>query len=137
MSDVPSFNSDGFKKSSSVPTDVRLMSQFNLASKETSTVSQFLGYFRILESLYSRPNRDGIAQDLKTSTELEDIFKQVFVSGNFGEFIEAIVHARHRCAHLKIDQGFGYAPVDSEIMTKVEPYVAPLRELSYHCIRGI
>lgn len=137
MSDVPSFNSEGFKKTSSKPNDVRLMSQFNLASKETSTVSQFLGYFRILESLYCRPKSRNLTLDLKASTELAGVFEYVFKSGSFEEFVEAIVYARNRCAHLKMDQGFGYAPIDPEVRTKVEPYVQPLRDLSYNCIRGI
>lgn len=136
MSDVPSFDSEGFRTSSRA-SDIRLMSQYNLASKETSSVSQFLGYFRILESLYSRPNRQSIAQNLKASSELSEIFEHIFIGGEFEQFVDEIVHARHRCAHLKLDQGFGYAPVDPEIMTKVEPCIKPLRELSYNCIRGV
>ena len=97
MSDAPSFNSAEFKQTSSNPTDVRLMSQFNLASKETSTVSQFLGYYRILEILYSTPNRKSIAQDFMVSVGIAEIFERVFENGHFEDFVSATVHARHRC----------------------------------------
>jgi len=138
MSDVPSFNSSAFKESSSKPTDVRLMSQFNAASKESSIISQFLGYYKILESMYSSPKTHiSLRRALTDSTELEGVFKKTLSGGTFENFVNETVDIRDECAHLRMEQGFGYSPLDTEIKDQVEPYIEPLKELTYNCIRSI
>ena len=53
---------------------------------------------------------------------------------SFSDFIESIVYARHRCAHLKTRKNFGYVPSDPKIKEEVEPFLAPLEVLTYECI---
>ena len=132
----PTFNSEQFKSTSSKSIDVRLISQFNEARDHSSTVYQFLGYFRVLESLYSKKNVV-IRKALKGSKELEMNFKLVITSGDFNNFVDEIVEIRNKCAHLKLGEDFGYAPIDPALKEEVEPYVVLLKDLSYQCIRSI
>lgn len=134
-----SFDSKQFQELSEKPLDVRLLSQFNDACNEPSTVYQFIGFYRILESLYSGSKEyvRSMKKVFKSSKQLRMIFEKAFEQGEFDNFIEEIVDIRHECSHLRLEAGFGYAPNDPRIKERVEPYIGPIKNLCYACIRDV
>lgn len=139
IDDSSSFDSKQFQGLSGKSLDVRLLSQFNDACNEPSTVYQFIGLYQILESLYSGSKEyiPGIKKVFKSSKQLRNNFEKTFEHGEFDNFIEEIVDIRHNCAHLRLEAGFGYAPNDPRIKEQVEPYVGPIKELCYVCIQDV
>lgn len=129
------FNSTAFAQ---VPSNVLhpgLISQYNDTQRDSSPVRQFLGFFKIIESLYhSDDNKKTLKQAICTSSELRAVYESVVESGDFELFAKTIVDIRHRCAHLKLGSGFGYAPSDPAIESEVKPYLPLLAEMAYQCI---
>ena len=87
--------------------DIGLVSQPNLAKKTINSIDQFLGFFKILESLFPK-NQQKLKDCLKNDSDLYSIYKKTFTLNDdknskksFSNFIESIVYARHRCAHWK------------------------------------
>ena len=106
--------------------DIGLVSQHNLAKKASNSIDKFLGFFKILESLFSK-NQQKLKDCLKNDSDLYSIYKKTFTLNDnkkskksFSDFIESIVYARHRCAHLKTRKNFGYVPSDPKIKEEVE-----------------
>ncbi len=97
-------------------------------------------FFKILESLFPK-NQQKLKDCLKNDSDLYSIYKKTFKLNDnkkskksFSDFIESIVSAKHRCAHLKTKKNFGYVPIDPKIKEEVEPFLTPLEVLTYECI---
>jgi hypothetical protein len=134
------FDSKSFADNSKAPLDTGLVSQYNESKKAHNPIDKFLGFFKILESRYTS-TKQKLKECLENSEELFKIYRRIFKFGSieqarhsFTEFIGAIVHARHRCAHLKANKSFGYVPVDPRIEIEVKPFLIPLEILTYEVI---
>ena len=142
---VPAFNPEDFIEQSGTPMNVGLISQHVETKKTKNPIDRFLGFFKILESQFPpQSKRQHIRDCLKNSKELFSVFTTVFKFDSadkslqeFNDFIDAIVHARHRCAHLKADKKFGYVPIDPKVKEEVEPYLVTLEMLTYETIKTI
>lgn len=135
---TPSFDSATFAKKSSTHLDRALVSQFNETKRDSSPIRQFLGYFKVIESLYfTDKNRKTIKQVLKNNVELRLIFDSVVGNGhNYEDFIDKAVDIRGECAHLKLPSGYGIAPGDPAIQKRVTPYLGALQEIARQAIAG-
>lgn len=131
------FDSVAFVQPPTQSVHLGLVSQYNETKRDSSPIRQFLGFFRILESLYhSQDEKKTLKQALGSSSELKQVYTLLVDNENFDAFIENIVDIRHRCAHLKLQKGFGYVPADPAIGVEVQPYLPLLNEMTYICIRG-
>jgi hypothetical protein len=134
---TPSFNSEVFKALPSYGLHAGLISQYNETKRDTSPIRQFLGFFKILESLYhTGGKRQTLKQALLDSTDLQMIYTSLVKDDNFEGFANDVVEIRHRCAHLKLGAGFGYLPADPAIESEVKPYLPLLEDITYACIIG-
>ncbi|PTU30133.1 methylamine utilization protein MauJ [Stenotrophobium rhamnosiphilum] len=133
----PAFNSEQFQKNVRKPIDMRLLSQFNDAAAENNPIKKFLGFFRILESLFSGTRQEPLKTAFKSSDKLRRNFIELFPNRNFEEFVNTAVDVRHRCAHLKLEKSFGYAPIDPNVDKEVRPYLLALEELCASCMQDI
>jgi hypothetical protein len=138
VGDVPSYRSIIGQKSVSNETTRALMSQFNAARLDKNPVSQFLGYFRVLESVFG-PKKRG--QELKpTFTNSESFRLDHAKCGDqldFASDVGRLVDIRHQCAHLKLDKGFGFTPADPETWEKVVPEIPLVEALAWHAINRV
>ena len=136
------FDPSCFDRISKLPLDNDLLSQHIAARQSPNPIDKFLGFFKILESQFSPDSKKTtLRESLSQSDILFDIFSMVFVTQKgkqshelFCNFVDSIVHARHRCAHLKKKSKFGYSPIDPSIRTKVEQYIKPLEIITYESI---
>lgn len=134
---VPAFDSDKFQENLGKPVDMRLLSQFNDAAEDKSPIKRFLGFFRILESLFSGAKKLPLKLAFKESEKLRSNFYKLAPEGDFEGFVNEIVNIRHRCAHLKLDKSFGYSPIDPKVDEEVRPYLFVLEELCASCLRDL
>lgn len=140
--DPVAFDSASFEDISHLPLDQHLLAQHLSARQSKSPIERFLGFFKILESEFSPSSKkETLRESLTNSDVLFQIFSASFqprgetdIRQSFSEFVDAVVHARHRCAHLRKNKGFGYSPIDSDVKTAVEPYIQPLDILTYETI---
>jgi hypothetical protein len=131
----PSFKSNSLVDIPLKPTHISLLSQFNETKNDDSAIRQFLGYFRIIESISHRKGeKQPLKNVLKSNHELRAIYNDIIKDEDFDGFIDKIVNTRHKCAHLKIDKGFGYTPSDPAIKKDLKPYLNILAELAYRAI---
>jgi hypothetical protein len=130
---APDFDSEAFQKTENAP--LPLLALFNETNRDASPVRRFLGFFRILESTSYGPNdRRALKEALRTNAAARRHYEVLVPHGDFNQFVEEVVEARHECAHLKIDKGFGYSPNDPEVVNVVAPLVPLLQELARRCI---
>lgn len=139
----PVFDSREFSEKSNERLDIRLVSQYNAAKEATNSIDKFLGYFKIIESMFGRSGKS-LKQSFDNSDELFNLYVQLLHFETpekariaYSGFIEATVKTRHRCAHLRSDNKFGYTPADSGIREEVEPLLYPLERLAYLSIKRI
>ncbi|MBU2619397.1 MAG: hypothetical protein KKE83_06890 [Proteobacteria bacterium] len=140
----PEFNSDSLAEISKLPLDMGLISQHNATRISKNPIEKFLGFFKIIESQFPKQNRNQNLRDcLEANGDLLDIFKRTFefatedkANTSYIEFIKNIVHARHRCAHLRRNKNFGYVPSDPKISEEVEPHLGALEILTYEIIKS-
>lgn len=138
----PAFDSKSFADKSNARLDMGLVSQHNASKRSQNPVDKFLGFFKILESQYtSTQKKQNLKECLANNEDLFKVFMGTFkfesieqARNSYVEFIEAIVHARHRCAHLKANKDFGYVPVDPRIEEEVKPFLGPIEALTYEVI---
>jgi hypothetical protein len=123
--------------------DTRLVSQYNAAKFAENPIEKFIGFFKIIESRFPPIGKQKLREALEKKEELFLIFCKTFnqadmeeASANYVTFIEDIVHARHRCAHLKIDKGFGYYPSHFKVKEEVEPFLQSLEVLTREIIKA-
>lgn len=134
------FDSKSLEETSKKPLDMALVSQHNVAKASNNSVERFLGFFKIIESQFHKEK--SLRECLESNKDLLAIFKNTFefeteekASNAYIDFIKRIVHARHRCAHLKLSKNFGYAPIDHKIKEEVEPYLEALEILTSEIIK--
>jgi hypothetical protein len=114
-----------------------LMAQFNETVCDPSPVRKFLGFFRIVESFAHSGSVEGpLKKALKANEKFRHYFSTLEPNQSFDDFVNAIVDARHECAHLKLDKGFGYVPADPRIEKALMPHLALLEEIAYACVAG-
>ncbi|TRO81727.1 methylamine utilization protein MauJ [Desulfuromonas acetexigens] len=138
----PKFDSQKFAKKSEDSIDFRLVTQHNEARNTKNAIAKFIAFFKILESQFPPTHKKQHIKDtLKTNSDLLNVFTSIFeftteeeALQGFISFIDSIVHARHRCAHLKVNKNFGYLPFDPKIKEEVEPFLGPLEALTYETI---
>jgi hypothetical protein len=128
---TPAFESSAFSRSVSQAVDPALMAQFNETKLDESPIRKFLGFFKVLESRYHKAaDRTPLKVGFKASTKLCRHFKQLMPEGNFDSFIDTMVEVRNRCAHLKLENGFGYVPNDPNVEKEVRPHLFMLEALA-------
>lgn len=112
-----------------------LVAQFNETNRDDNPVRQFLGYFKIVESiLHSSSTSAPLKKLLAGNAEIESIYNSLVTDGDFNDFATSAVNARHRCAHLKLTSGFGYTPIDPAIESEVKPLLPILAQIAYQSI---
>lgn len=112
-----------------------LVAQFNETTRDDSPIRQFLGYFKIVESiLHSSGTSAPLKKLLAENAEIRSIYKSLVPDGDFNEFAISAINARHRCAHLKLTTGFGYTSIDPAVESEVKPLLPILAEIAYQSI---
>lgn len=134
---TPTFDSSALEQTPMTPQHFALIAQFNETKRDKSPIRQFLGYFRIIESISHASGKKGtMRQVLTQSEEFQRIFNTVAVSDTFDDLITKLVDMRHKCAHLKLQKGFGYTPIDPAIESDVKPLVSLMEIFAYESIMG-
>ncbi len=134
---LPAFDSKGLTRAPSAPQHEALIAQYTGTKRDTSPIRQFLGYFRILESIYHvDKKRTPLKQVLVASEDLRGIHQLLFADASFESTISELVEVRHKCAHLKLSKGFGYVPVDPAVEHEVKPHISALATFAYYSIMG-
>lgn len=129
------FNSDGLQAAPNHAIKLPLIAQFNEAKRIAQPILRFVGFFKIIESITHVKNETRhLKQVLLGSAELRRMYAALRTDMDFDTFVARAVDARHKCAHLKLDKGFGYTPLDSAIQREVEPLVQILEALSRESI---
>jgi hypothetical protein len=145
VSDPPRFSDDVLF---AFPVYLRLrhlISQYNRATVAGYPVDAYLNWFKILESAFHRGSgraraslksnhefRTFLASEVSTlnpdgsRTPLDDV--------QVNELIDRMVAIRDRCAHLRQQEGFGYAPTDPEVLVEVRPHGEVLQSLARRTI---
>lgn len=142
---TPKFDSKRFAERSNLRLNMGLVAQHNESRKSQNQIEAFLGFFKILESQFQpQHKRQSLQESLETNGKLFKIYSRTFefdseehAEKSFKKFIKSIVHARHRCAHLKIDKNFGYLPADPKIKEEIEPFLLQLEILTYETIQAM
>ncbi len=134
--EAPAFSSERLLAALSSPERGALISQFNETRSDASPIRQFLGYFRILESIYCTQEKIPLKRSLAENQELTAVYEGLGLPEPYEEFIARIVEGRHRCAHLKLAKGFGYVPDDPAVNQEVVPLLDTLEALAYLSIKG-
>lgn len=140
----PTFDAKRLCEQSSVSLDSRLLEQHNSARMNPNSIEKFLGFFKIIETLFGPQNKDISLEDaLLANATLYDVFTKVvrhdapeLYREEYKKLIPRIVGARHRCAHMRLKKDFGYWISDPRVKDEVEPYLGVLEALAYHAIRG-
>ena len=138
------FDPKKFTDRSNLALDIRLVAQHNESRKSQNEIEKFLGFFKILESQFPpQHKKQSLQQCLETNNKLYMVYAKAFkfaseekAAISFKEFIKSIVHARHRCAHLKIDKNFGYLPADPKIKEEIVSFLLQLEILTYETIQA-
>lgn len=140
----PTFDAKKLSDQSAVNMDTRLVAQHNAAREHKNPIERFLGFFKIIETLYG-PHSDKIKlkEALLNNGDLFVLFRKTFkfetqedYKREYTRFIEKIVKGRHRCAHMRLKKDFGYWSNDPRVKTEIEPFIGALEALTYYAIRG-
>lgn len=124
--------------------DSRLVAQYNGAKESINPVDRFLGFFKIIETLFGPPKTPGFLKDVLLENKVfYDLFTKVskFESveqcdKDFRIFVSSIVEGRNKCAHMRLQKNFGYWASDPRIKEEIEPLIRKLGIVSYYAIRG-
>lgn len=143
--DPPKFDPKIFAERSNRAMDLKLVAQYNESRRSQNQIEKFLGFFKILESQFPPQNKkQTLQQSLETNDRLFKIYSKTFefdseqhAENAFKEFVKAIVHVRHRCAHLKTYKNYGYLPADPKTKQEIEPLLTRLEILTYETIRAM
>jgi hypothetical protein len=131
----PEFDGSGITAAAQV--DLAVLSEYNQAKRDNNPIRQFLAFFRIIESAsYKSVGREPLKVALANNSFLQRHFVSLLPKDSFKEYVDRIVEIRHRCAHLKGNVGFGYAPSDPAVEREIRPELQLLQELAYRCIEG-
>lgn len=133
--DPPVFDVKAFAATSAHPTDLRLLAQYNEACREKSVIGRFLGLFRIVENrVLSESPKLRLKDAIRASTKLRAEFLESVKGVEFDTFVNSIVETRHECAHLKLEENFGYFPSDPRLESEVRPLLSQLQILARSCV---
>ena len=141
----PKFDAEQLITQSGITMDTRLISQHNAAKRTSNPIEKFLGFFKIVETLFVPHGKRISAKDaLLGNTKFYKLFTKVLRYDSpeqyieeFRKFVTQIVDGRHRCAHMRLEKDFGYWASDPRIKTEIEPYLQVLEVLTYYAIRGV
>ncbi len=141
----PSFDAKKLSDQSAITMDTRLVAQHNSARKNPNPIEKFLGFFKIIETLFVPHDKKEPLQDaLMANRNFYDVFTKVLrydspelYQEEYKKFITRIVSGRHRCAHMRLKKNFGYWARDQRLKDEIEPYLDVLEALTYYAIRGI
>ena len=115
-----------------------LMSQFNASHADPNPISKFLGYFRVLESVYGPvEQRDTLKACLANSADLLADYSGLAHEREFTATVDLLVELRHQCAHLKLNKGFGYTPADPATAERIAPEIQVVEALAWLAIQRI
>lgn len=99
----PVFDATIFSGSSISPETLRLIAQCNDTSQDDNPIRQYLGYFRIIESVYHSPHPNrGLESALAQSDNLRRVYSRFNRNESYEDAIKQLVQIRHKCAHLKL-----------------------------------
>lgn len=138
MLPTPVFDSSLLTQTPLMPKNHELISQFNDTMRDNSPIRQFLGFFKILESIYHVKEKKKLTlkQVLLSSPDLEQIYNDIDIDDSYETLIVKLVEIRHRCAHLKLTSGFGYSPIDPDVKEIVKPLIPIVSQMAFRSIEG-
>lgn len=135
---APTFDSKRLTNTPKEPHHAALISQFNDAKRDDRPIPQFLGFFKILESVFhGEKGKASLKDALYHDPKFRRVFERVTKGGNFEETVSKLVEVRHQCAHLKLPKGYGYVPIDPAVETDVKPLIPLVATLAHFTISGI
>lgn len=128
----PSFEPRLLENSPGGPEERPLIAQFNETKRDKSPVRQFLGYFKIIESIYHVPGqKQPMSRVLLDCSALKQLYSELNVTESYDSIVSRLVSTRHQCAHLKSSENFGYTPIDPAVTSEVLPLVPIVEALAY------
>jgi hypothetical protein len=124
---------------------LRLIRQYNIARKSRTQIDYFLGMFKILESQFHIGNRRAREALLRSDVFCRLVLQNIKVRREPGEFVpirddelpnlvNTLVNIRDKCAHLKEQNKFGYAPYDPEVFEEVDPFTGIVEKIARESI---
>lgn len=129
------FNSDALQSAPKDASKLPLIAQFNEAKRISQPIPKFIGFFKVIESLtHVKSESRRLKPVLLASTELRRIYATLITGMDFDTFVGRATDARHNCAHLKMDNEFGYTPLHTAIRSEIEPLLPILEALSHKSI---
>lgn len=131
----PVFDPTLFSGSMMTPETLPLIAQFNDTSQDKNPIRQYLGYFRIIESVHHSPYPN---ISLESALSQSDDMRQAYSCFNrdeaYDDAIKRIIKVRHKCAHLKLPRGFGFTPLDPAVETEVRPLLQLVAAMARSCL---
>lgn len=139
---MPSFDPAQMTRTSSDPSSIELLRQFNVAKEIRSEVERFVALFKILEKAYGSGPTMNLSLNFRKSTAFIQLVHDVVVIRNAAgmrksepeihRFIQKLIQVRNSCAHFKANTG--YSPCDSRIATEVRPLLEVIQALAMECV---
>ncbi len=131
----PVFDPTIFSGSTMTPETLPLIAQFNDTSQDKSPIRQYLGYFRIIESVHHSPYPNiSLESALAQADDLRRVYSFFNRDETYDNVVKRIVKTRHKCAHLKLPRGFGFTPLDPAVETEVRPLLQLVAALARSCL---
>jgi hypothetical protein len=111
----------------------RIIEQYNSAKKSKNPIDHFLGMFKVIESQFNIGKKKARGALLNNKDFCQFVLKNIRRKRGTGErtairdhelrnFLDILINIRNRCAHLREQNGFGYAPYDAEVFEEVKPH---------------
>ena len=131
----PVFDPTIFSGSRMTPESLPLMAQFNDTSQDKSPIRQYLGYFRIIESVHHSPFPNiSLESALAQADDLRQVYSCFNRDEGYDDAIKQMINVRHKCAHLKLPRGFGFTPLDPAVETEVRPLLLLVAAMARSCL---
>lgn len=111
----------------------RTVEQYNSAKKSKNPIDHFLGMFKVIESQFRIGKKKARDALLNNKDFCQFVLKNIRRKRETGErtairdhelrnFVNILINIRDRCAHLREQNDFGYAPYDAEVFEEVKPH---------------
>jgi hypothetical protein len=131
----PVFDPRIFSGSTMTPETLPLIAQFNDTRQDKSPIRQYLGYFRIIESVHHSPYPNiSLESALSQADDLHRVYSFFDKDETYDNMVKRIVKVRNKCAHLKLPRGFGYTPLDPAVETEVRPLLELVAGMARSCL---
>lgn len=131
----PVFDPTIFTGSRMTPESLALMAQFNDTCQDKSPIRQYLGFFRIIESVYHSPYPNiSLESALAQAVDLRRVYSCFQRDEIYDDAIKQMINVRHKCAHLKLPRGFGFTPLDPAVETEVRPLLQLVAAMARSCL---